>query len=178
MCTSWLCPFKCSKVLSLTVLFESLYFGVVSGWLNCCDLQVAVLVTVFFGGVTFWFRSHFNRNWSWFFPLLLDTLTIAALTFSSLPGISCSTLPSFQNALEVESFLRMTMPPTVIEVRLPPTDLAVEFSRKLDPLSIAFWIIVPRGTMTLYASYGNDKIGFQVDHTISTMTRPRFFNGA
>lgn len=72
---------------------------------------------------------------SWFFPLPLDTLTIAALTFPSLPGINCSTLPSFQNALEVESFLRMTMSPTVIAVRLPLTDLAVEFSRKLNKYS-------------------------------------------
>ena len=55
---------------------------------------------------------------SWVFLLLLDTLTIAALTFPSFPGISCSTLPSFQNALEVESFLRMTMSPTVIEVEV------------------------------------------------------------
>ena len=36
------------------------------------------------------------------------TLTIAALVFPSLPGRSFSTFPSFQKALEVESFLRMT----------------------------------------------------------------------
>lgn len=42
---------KCSKVLSLTVLLESLHFGEVSDRLNWCDLQVAVLVTVCFGGM-------------------------------------------------------------------------------------------------------------------------------
>ena len=73
--------------------------------------------------------NHFLQKLS--LPFLLDTWTKAALKFLSLPGISCSTLPSLQNALEVESFLKVTMSPTAKEERLPLTDFAVEFSCKL-----------------------------------------------
>ena len=67
---------------------------------------------------------------SWLFPLMRGTLTIAALIFTSLPGRSSFTFASFQMALEVESFLSMTMSQTRTVAGLPFADFAVGLSRK------------------------------------------------
>ena len=68
------------------------------------------------------------------FPLMRGTLTIAALIPPSWPGRSSSTFSSFQNALEVESFLRMTilMWPTRTREGLPFADFVVVLSRKFS----------------------------------------------
>ena len=49
----------------------------------------------------------------------------------------------------------------------------------LNPLTIFFLITVRRRTITIYACYAcYMHIGYQVDHTVSTRTTPRFFNRA
>ena len=51
--------------------------------------------------------------------------------------------------------------------------------KSLDPLNLfSYWIIVRRRTMTSYVCYGKMKMGFQVDHTALTITRPCLFSRA
>lgn len=71
----------------------------------------------------------------------LDTLTLAARTFLSLPCVNFFTIPSFQNSLEVESLFTITTSPTDMDGPFWFFALHACCSRRPVKFSFLYWLV-------------------------------------